>query len=109
MATSDDLKKFGNRLKDLRSSRGWTQDELGERAGLNSKYAGEMERGERNPSLDVILRLARALDVDPAELVGDDLSDLNREDLLERVVRELSQQSNPELRAWLRVSRARVR
>ena len=109
MATADDLKHFGNNLKALRSTRAWTQDELGERADLNPKYVGEIERGERNPSLDVILRLARALEVDAAELVGDELTRLDRATLLERAATELSRQSNEELRTWLRVSRSRLR
>jgi len=109
MATPDDLKHFGNNLKALRNARSWTQDDLGERADLNPKYVGEMERGERNPSLDVILRLARALGVDAAELVGDELTRLDRATLLERAATELSRQTNEELRTWLRVTRARPR
>ena len=108
MATADDLKHFGNNLKALRNARAWTQDELGERADLNPKCVGEIERGERNPSLDVILRLSRALAVDAAELVGDELTRLDRTTLLARATTELSRQSNEELRTWLRVSRARV-
>ena len=68
-----------------------------------------MERGERNPSLDVLWRLARALGVDAAELVGDELTRLDRETLLARAAGELGRQSNEELRTWLRVSRSRIR
>ncbi len=109
MATTDDLKHFGQNLKQLRNARLWTQDHLGELADVNPKYVGEMERGERNPSLDVLWRLARALGVDAAELVGDELTRLDRADLLQRVADELARQSNEELRTWLRVARSRVR
>ena len=109
MATTDDLKHFGNNLKSLRTARSWTQDHLGELADLNPKYLGEMERGERNPSLDVLWRLARALGVDAAELVGDELTRLDREALLARATAELGRQSGEEIRTWLRVSRSRVR
>jgi len=105
----DQLKDFGNNLKGLRAARAWTQDELGERANLNPKYLGEMERGERNPSLEVVWRLARALGVDAAELVGDELTRLDRAQLLDRAVAELQLQSGEELRAWLRVARSRRR
>ena len=54
MANIDDLKHFGHNLKSLRTARSWTQDHLGELADLNPKYLGEMERGERNPSLEVL-------------------------------------------------------
>ena len=109
MATTDELKHFGSNLKSLRTARSWTQDHLGELADLNPKYLGEMERGERNPSLDVLWRLARALGVDAAELVGDELTRLDRAELQARVADELSRQSNEELRTWLRVARSRVR
>ncbi len=109
MATTDDLKHFGLNLKMLRNARTWTQDHLGEVADVNPKYIGEMERGERNPSLDVLWRLARALAVDAAELVGDELTRLDRAELLQRVAGELARQSSEELRTWLRVARSRVR
>ncbi len=107
MATTDDLKHFGQNLKTLRNARSWTQDHLGEIADLNPKYLGEMERGERNPSLDVLWRLARALGVDAAELVGDELTRLDREELLRRGAEELGRQSGEELRTWLRLARSR--
>ncbi len=107
MANTDDLKHFGHNLKSLRNARSWTQDHLGELADLNPKYLGEMERGERNPSLDVLWRLARALGVDAAELVGDELTRLERAEVLRQAVAELEQQSSEELRTWLRVARAR--
>jgi transcriptional regulator with XRE-family HTH domain len=109
MVDNDDIKHFGNNLKARRTARSWTQDDLAERALLNPKYVGEMERGDRNPSLDVICRLARALDVDVAELVGDELTRLDRPELLRRVASELELKPNEELRAWLRVARATPR
>ena len=107
MANTDDLKHFGHNLKTLRNARSWTQDHLGEIADLNPKYLGEIERGERNPSLDVLWRLARALGVDAAELVGDELTKLDREEIMRRVFEELSRQSSEELRTWLRLARSR--
>ena len=68
-----------------------------------------MKRGERNPSLDVVWRLARALDVDSVELIGDELTRLNRADLLQRAQNEMSRKSNEEIRAWLRMARVAPR
>lgn len=47
-----------------------SQEKLGELAGLHRTYIGHLERGEVNPSLNNIVRVAGALGVDPAELVG---------------------------------------
>ena len=47
-----------------------TQEKLGEKAGVSYKYIGEIERGEVNPSLDILVRLTQVLDVSPNELFG---------------------------------------
>jgi transcriptional regulator with XRE-family HTH domain len=59
---------FGNRIRELRKARGLSQEELSHRAGLDYRYIGGVERGERNPSLISITRLANALDVPLSEL-----------------------------------------
>lgn len=41
---------------------------MAERGGFHWTYVSEIERGKRGPSLDVVGRIARALDVTPAEL-----------------------------------------
>jgi transcriptional regulator with XRE-family HTH domain len=60
---------IGRRLRALRKLRKLTQEKLGERARLSGKFVGEVERGVGNPSLDVLLRLAVALDVDLDEML----------------------------------------
>jgi len=47
-----------------------SQEELGDVAGLHRTYIGHLERGEVNPSLINILRVAKALKVDPSSLVS---------------------------------------
>ena len=45
-----------------------TQEKLGEKAGVSYKYIGEIERGEVNPSLDILVLLRQVLEVSPNEL-----------------------------------------
>jgi transcriptional regulator with XRE-family HTH domain len=61
-------RSFGNRLRELRSASGVSQEELAHRAGLHRTYLGGIERGERNPSLANLYKLAEALGVDLATL-----------------------------------------
>ena len=63
------LARFGRRVHGLRRARGWSQEELAERAGLHRNYVGGVERGERNVSLVNIGKLAQALEVTPSELL----------------------------------------
>ena len=60
--------RFGARLRQLRDERGYSQEELAERAGLHRNYVGGVERGERNVALENIVKLAKALAVKPADL-----------------------------------------
>lgn len=57
---------FGKRLKEIRISRGLSQEALAFEAKLDRTYVSSCERGQRNISLDNIHRLARALRVSPA-------------------------------------------
>lgn len=56
-------------MRDLRVSLGYSQERLAERANLHRTYVGSVERGERNVSLENIVRIARALRVKPSQLL----------------------------------------
>jgi CheY-like chemotaxis protein len=54
---------LGNAIKEQRYALGISQEELAFRAGLHRTYVSEVERGERNPSITSIEKLAQALEV----------------------------------------------
>ena len=63
-----DLKEMiGSRIREIRNKKGITQDQLAERVRISSKYLSSIERGKENPTLNTILKLARSLDIMPAE------------------------------------------
>ena len=59
---------FGLAVRRFRGKSGLSQEGLAERTGIHRTYIGGIERGERNPTLLMIHRLATALDIKPAEL-----------------------------------------
>jgi transcriptional regulator with XRE-family HTH domain len=62
---------FGGVLKRFRTERGVSQEALAEAADLHGTYVSLLERGRNQPSLDVILRIARSLGVRAVDLVGE--------------------------------------
>lgn len=58
-------KLIGQRLRSLRKRAGFTQEYLSFKSGVNPKYISDIERGKRNPSVFVLLKLAMALDISP--------------------------------------------
>lgn len=63
------LRRIGDRIRELRNSRGWTQDELGEKCELHRTFIGSVERGERNISILNLRVIAGVLRVPLAELL----------------------------------------
>jgi len=61
---------FGRTVRQLRHALGISQEALADRANIHRTYIGGIERGERNPTLTTIVRLAEALRVPPARLLG---------------------------------------
>lgn len=60
--------KFAANVVRMRESRGLTQEQLGWAAGMHQTAIARIEKGDRKPSLDTILKLARGLEVPPAKL-----------------------------------------
>ena len=58
----------GKQIQSLRRQKGITQEELADLVGVDRSYMGFVERGERNPTLDKIGKIAKALKVAPADL-----------------------------------------
>lgn len=60
---------LGQNVRLFRTRLGISQEELAFRSGLHRTYVSGVERGIRNPTVMIIGRLAKALDVDPAFLI----------------------------------------
>jgi transcriptional regulator with XRE-family HTH domain len=65
------LRMLGRRVRQLRKQRGWSQENLAEAANLHENYVSRLETGRQEPGLFVLLRLCRAFQLPPAELLDD--------------------------------------
>jgi transcriptional regulator with XRE-family HTH domain len=73
MSAKDKLRaarvRVGKTIRQLRKQRGWSQEQLAERAGNNTKHVGQIERGEVNVGIDKLTAIAASLSVDLGDLV----------------------------------------
>lgn len=67
----DIKKKFGKKVKILRIEKGWSQEKLALSADLDRTYIPSIEKGERNVSITVIEKIAKAFKVSVSELFKD--------------------------------------
>ena len=63
------LKNFGAKLQKVRKSKGVTQEELAFKISMDRTYIGLIERGERNPTIRTLYKIAKALKVESSELL----------------------------------------
>ncbi|MCX6972749.1 MAG: helix-turn-helix transcriptional regulator [Verrucomicrobia bacterium] len=61
-------KSLGERIRDARKEKGWTQEDLAYEAEIDRSYIGGVERGERNVTFLMLCRISRALGRDIASL-----------------------------------------
>ena len=59
----DISKQFGKKVREIRLKKGLSQGDVARRLNLHRSYISGIERGVRNPSLKVIQKVAKALDV----------------------------------------------
>lgn len=62
------LQAFGQRVRELRKERGYSQEQFADLAGLDRSYMGHIERGEKNITLLKIYQISSALNVSPKVL-----------------------------------------
>lgn len=68
-ASHAECEKIIQLLKEARELRGISKYAVAQRSGLSQQAVGYMEKGSRIPSLETVLRVANALDVDLAEVI----------------------------------------
>ncbi|HAT2008753.1 helix-turn-helix domain-containing protein [Legionella pneumophila] len=63
------LIKIGDRIRELRKAKGFSQEGIADAAAMGRTYMGRVERGEQNISIQNLIQIAFALNVSVGELI----------------------------------------
>lgn len=98
--------QFGRQLRAIRKARKLKIGELAEKADTGVKHLGRLERGEKQPSFELILGLAQALNVPPARLFEYDPEQADPKALRRQLTNLLADLDAPHLKKVERVVKA---
>jgi len=88
----------GERIRNLRKAKRWTQEQLAEAASLHYSYIGGVERGDRNISLETLEKIISALSVPPTELFNfDDSTDETRRAAIDEILTLITSRKTSEI------------
>ena len=62
---------IGEHIREERKKQGLTLNELGEKLGISGSLVGQYERGTVNPKIETVAKFAKALGVNPGDLIGE--------------------------------------
>ena len=63
------LVKIGNRIRELRTAKGYSQEGIADASGMGRTYMGRVERGEQNISIQNLIQIAFALNAEVGQLI----------------------------------------
>lgn len=94
------MKATAERLRYLRRQKDLSQEELAWRAGINTVYYGQIERGVKCPTIDTLYKIALGLDVSAADLLRFDTVPQEVEDAsvrVERLIKRIPKDKVPQV------------
>lgn len=97
---------FGSRIRSIREAASLSRELVAERADINANYLGEIERGEKWPSIEIIQRLAGALSVSSSTFLEFEAEEIDSNVLLTKLQQVLSNRNTDQLQQALRLLRA---
>jgi transcriptional regulator with XRE-family HTH domain len=103
----DDRVLLGRRIKELRKARGLSQEALAEKMDGHPKYLGSVERGEQNPTIEFLMKLASALKVDLGSLFSYQWQKMSEPELKRRLHAMVDKADLERLREVLALMKAR--
>jgi transcriptional regulator with XRE-family HTH domain len=62
-------KKIGSRIRELRSARGWSQEEFADRCKIHRGHMGQIERGEKDMTISTLAKVSKGLETTVSALL----------------------------------------
>lgn len=95
---------ISNRIRDLRTKKHLSQEQVALRAGITTAYLGQIERGEKNPTVKLVEKISNVLELSLSELFSDQqIETEHTDDIIESIVFELKELSEEEKKEMLEI------
>lgn len=98
------FKYLGQRIREERTKYRLTQEQLAEVAEVNESYVGQVERGEKNPSLETVVSIANSLGVTVDYLLQEEVN-VEPNSLINELISITKDKGPDELRLMLNICR----
>ena len=103
---SEIAKQLGQRIRELRTERHMSQEELSFKAGISPAHLGQIERALKNPTIDTVAKIAAALDIPVTTLFTmDSVSAPDQNATIGKINAQLLSMSEEEQKDILRIIR----
>lgn len=95
---------IGNRIRQLRLQKHLSQEQVALSAGITTAYLGQIERGEKNPTVKLVEKISNVLELSLSELFSDQEIEIKRiDEIIESIVFELKELSAEEKKEMLKL------
>jgi len=92
---------LGKKIKEIRQKIGMTQEELAWKCGISLNFLGQIERGQKKPSIETIKKIAEALEISPSAFFDKMPYPSPKEDILTKKIKLLLREGSEEDRKMI--------
>lgn len=93
---------IGKKIKEIRKNRGFTQDILAEKVGIDAKHLSRIECGKNSLSLNLLLKICSVLGTEPGVLFDNSINK-NKAELVREITNILNQSSEEKIRCIYKI------
>ena len=97
-----DIELLGKRIKEVRKSRGLTQDALSEKIGIDSKHLSRIECGKNRPSIELLYKISAVLNIEPYRIFQNEHLQ-GKHELIKEITGALSNSPEEKVRLFYKI------